>query len=181
MIWKSLKIISRIFALLPNVIFNIFWRLLDIFDGRIGAILRYTLASAKFAKCGDVVYIGPFVCIDDIRMVSVGSNVSIHRHCVLLGSGGIEIGNNVSIAHSTSIVSTEHSWGDAAKPIKYNPIKRCAVKIGDDVWVGCGVRILSGNMIGGRSVIAAGAVVTSDCQPGGVYGGVPARLIKKIA
>jgi acetyltransferase-like isoleucine patch superfamily enzyme len=39
---------------------------------------------------------------------------------------------------------------------------------------------LPGVTIGENSVVAAGAVVTSDVQPNTIVGGVPARIIKKI-
>lgn len=51
--------------------------------------------------------------------------------------------------------------------------------IGDDVWIGDRVTILSGcRRIGRGAVIAAGAVVTRDVPAFAIVGGVPARLIR---
>ena len=51
--------------------------------------------------------------------------------------------------------------------------------IGNDVWIGSRVTILSGcKAIGNGAVIAAGAVVTRDVAPYAVVGGVPARIIR---
>lgn len=51
--------------------------------------------------------------------------------------------------------------------------------IGNDVWIGDRVTILSGcRTIGNGAVIAAGAVVTRDVQAYAVVGGVPARQIR---
>ena len=49
----------------------------------------------------------------------------------------------------------------------------------DDVWIGSNVVILPNCEIGKGSIIAAGAVVTSNIDSYTVVGGVPAKLIKK--
>jgi maltose O-acetyltransferase len=55
-----------------------------------------------------------------------------------------------------------------------------SVFIGNGVWVGVNATILPGITIGDGCVIAAGAVVTSDCEPNCLYGGVPAKIIKRL-
>jgi maltose O-acetyltransferase len=52
------------------------------------------------------------------------------------------------------------------------------VRIGDRCWIGARATILPGVSIGDGTVVAAGAVVTKDCEPGAVYGGVPARRLR---
>jgi acetyltransferase-like isoleucine patch superfamily enzyme len=47
------------------------------------------------------------------------------------------------------------------------------------VWVGANAVILGGVTIGDGAVIAAGAVVTKDVEPGAVVAGVPARVLRK--
>lgn len=51
--------------------------------------------------------------------------------------------------------------------------------IGHDVWIGAGVIILRGCNVGDGAIIAAGSVVTKDIPEYEVWGGVPARFIKK--
>jgi acetyltransferase-like isoleucine patch superfamily enzyme len=100
--------------------------------------------------------------------------------CYFEGAGGIIIGNDVSIAHAATLISTNHTWDDASKPIKYNKETFEKIIISDDVCIGCGVRVLSGISIGSRSVIAAGAVVNKSVDPETIVGGVPARFLKKF-
>jgi acetyltransferase-like isoleucine patch superfamily enzyme len=52
-------------------------------------------------------------------------------------------------------------------------------KIGRDVWIGANAVILGGVTIGEGAVVAAGAVVNQDVEPGAVVAGVPARKIRK--
>ena len=150
------------------------------FSGLISVGVRYSLARASFESCGDNVYFGRNVEIHGESHLSVGENVSIHSGCYIIASGAVSIGDNVSIAHNSSIVSVNHGWADASTPIKYNDVLLSKVIVEDDVWIASGVRIMPGVVIGSRSIVASGAVVTKDVPSGVVVGGVPARIIGKI-
>ena len=52
------------------------------------------------------------------------------------------------------------------------------VEIGNDVWVGYGVKVVNNVKIGNGSVIAAGAVVIKDVPDYAIVGGVPAKIIR---
>lgn len=60
-----------------------------------------------------------------------------------------------------------------------DPDKKWYVEIGNDVWIGYDVKILSGVHIGDGAIIATGSTVTSDVEPYSIVGGVPARQIRK--
>ena len=54
------------------------------------------------------------------------------------------------------------------------------LEIGNDVWIGDRVTILSGcKVIGNGAVLAAGSVVTKDVPAYSIVGGVPAKVLKK--
>jgi acetyltransferase-like isoleucine patch superfamily enzyme len=101
----------------------------------------------------------------------------VHSFCYIEATGGLTIGDDVSIAHSVSILTTNHNYADLDLPIRDQGVQERATTISDDVWIGCGSRILAGVTIGKGAVVAAGAVVTKDVEPYAVVGGVPARQI----
>lgn len=172
--------ISSLFRILPSFVVVFFWDLTSPFGGKVAIFLRYCLLARRAKNFGLNIYFGRTVTVKNTQGLSVGNNVSIHDACYLDAVGGLNIGNNVSIAHQTSIITFNHTWEDVTQPIKYNPIQTASVVISDDVWVGCGVRIMPGVTIGKRAVIAAGSVVTRDVPAGVIVAGVPARIIKEI-
>ncbi|MCC8036007.1 MAG: acyltransferase [Rikenellaceae bacterium] len=132
------------------------------------------------ARCGRNVKIADGVRILNWQNLDIGDNVSINTGCYIDAAGGIIIGNNVSIAHHSTILSSTHTWDDISLPIKYNPIVLGRTVICDDVWIGCACRIIAGVTINSRSVIASGAVVNRDIDSNSVYAGIPAKKIKGI-
>lgn len=114
----------------------------------------------------------------------ISKATSFGKHC-FIGHGAhitgkVALGNYVIIAPDFSLVGDDHIYSKPGVPIIFSgrPNSNETV-IGDDVWVGHRVTILSGVKIGRGSIIAAGAVVTKDVLPYSIYGGVPARLIKE--
>lgn len=112
--------------------------------------------------------------------MKIGDNVSIHDYTYIDAIGGVDIGSDVSIAHGTSIISFEHNYDATDTPIKYSGLHLGPVKIDNDVWIGCGVRVLSNSHIKNKTVIAAGSVVKGKLEPLSIYAGVPARKVKDI-
>jgi carbonic anhydrase/acetyltransferase-like protein (isoleucine patch superfamily) len=100
----------------------------------------------------------------DVNSIKIGNRVNIQDgsvlHC-LFERSVIEIGNNVSIGHNVVIHGA---------------------RINDNVLVGIGAIILDDAIIGENSIIAAGALVLAGTvvEPGSIWGGVPAKFIKKV-
>ncbi|MFP7421406.1 CatB-related O-acetyltransferase [Streptococcus ruminicola] len=100
----------------------------------------------------------------------------------------LKIGNFCSFAKNTFFcLGGEHDYKTLStypfeskiSDNKITSFSKGDIVIGDDVWIGVNVTILSGVKIGQGAIIAAGSVVTKDVEPYSIYGGVPARLIKK--
>lgn len=133
------------------------------------------------------IYIGNRTIIKSFAIIStqpggsikIGENCSVNPYCVLYGHGGLTIGDNVRIATHTVIVPANHNYNVPDKLISQQDLTRKGIVIGDDVWIGAGVRILDGCNIGKGAVIGAGAVVTTNVPEYTVYVGTPARFLKK--
>lgn len=112
-----------------------------------------------------------------------GENVSIGRNCHINENAFIQgafIGRDVMIAPNVAILNVSHNHLDPSMPIisqGSSPVQNPVIS--DDVWLGRNVIVLPGVKIGKGSIIAAGAVVSRDVPEYSIYGGVPAKLIKK--
>jgi acetyltransferase-like isoleucine patch superfamily enzyme len=110
--------------------------------------------------------------------IEIGENVSLNDYTILLGHGGIRIGNDVRIAGHVMLASFDHNFDDLSRPIREQGITKKPITIEDDVWIGAGAKILGGAYIARGCVIGANAVVKGRTEPHGIYAGVPARLVK---
>lgn len=178
--WPFLKVAVLFFRVFPRFVHCFIWSIVSGFSGFVAVLIRYLSFSARIEKFDKNTYIGTYVVLKNIDNMKVGVNFSLHDFCYVDAIGGIRIGDNVSIAHGTSLITFNHTWEDKETPIKYNNVKTGAIVIEDDVWIGCGVRIMPGVTIGKRSVVAAGSVVVKDVPSGTLVGGVPAKVIKYI-
>ncbi|MGL4347435.1 MAG: hypothetical protein ACRCR9_05090 [Chitinophagaceae bacterium] len=65
------------------------------------------------------------------------------------------------------------------KRSEIDAISKGNIIVEDHVWIGYGVKILSGVTIGKGSIVSTGSIVTKDIPPYTIVGGIPARVIKK--
>jgi acetyltransferase-like isoleucine patch superfamily enzyme len=148
---------------------------------------------------GSNVNIDPSTSINNVR---IADRVKIAKYCSIFGSktqpleigkesyvgmfsilngfaAKLTIGRNVSIAQNVNIM-TDSGPNASDFMQKYYPVITGDVTIEDHVWVGAGVIIMPNVHVGRCSIIAANSFVNVDVQPYCLYGGNPARLIKKL-
>ena len=97
----------------------------------------------------------------------------------IAGYGGLKIGKYSAIGPHSVIMTYTHLFEDASIPIRFQDLELKKVRIGEGVWLGAHVVVLSGVTIGDGSVVGAGAVVTKDIPPYSIAAGVPAKVIRK--
>lgn len=132
-------------------------------------------------EIGEHSAIDAFVVLETRRggFIKIGKHTGINAFSVVYGAGGVTIGDHTRIAAHTVIVASNHAFDDITRDIHEQGITKQGIAIGNDVWVGAGVRILDGVHIGDHAVIGAGSVVTHDIPENSVAVGVPARVLRK--
>lgn len=115
----------------------------------------------------------------DLINVKLGDRAFLNYNCFIENGNSITIGNNSCLAPFVRILTTTHQIGNSDRRVGRSCV-RLPVKIGDGAWIGAGATILPGVTIGDGCVIGAGAIVHRDCEPNGLYVGVPARRVKDL-
>lgn len=116
-------------------------------------------------------------------ILQIGDNSGMNG-VMIYCSEKIIIGQNVKIGGGTRIFDTDFHCLDYIK--RRNPTtdnseaKHLPIVIGDDVFIGASCIIGKGITIGARSIIAAGSVVVKSIPADEVWGGNPAKFLKKL-
>lgn len=128
---------------------------------------------------GKNVSIGANVKLGFPENIFLGENSYINGGFIIASkNANIRIGNFCMISHNVHIRTDSHNFSDNSTPMLHQGHSEKDINIGDNVWIGFGVQILSGIRIGSNSIVAAGSVVTKDVPPYSIVAGVPAKIIK---
>jgi acetyltransferase-like isoleucine patch superfamily enzyme len=115
-------------------------------------------------------------CYDNVLIlgdVTVGAKTWIGPNVVLDGSGGLSIGDYVSISAGVQIYT--HHTVEWSTSMGVEPIRRMPTRIGNGVYLGPNAVVQMGVTIGDGAVIGAMSFVNRDIPANGRYFGVPAR------
>jgi len=105
-----------------------------------------------------------------------GASLKIGKYCSI----GPEVTIFLGSEHRIDWVSTypfPFFW-EEARSIPGHPSTKGDVVIGNDVWSGFGVTVLSGVTVGDGAAVGARSVVTRDIPPYAIAAGNPARVIR---
>jgi maltose O-acetyltransferase len=139
--------------------------------------------ALRTASLRGIIRIGQNTKIQRSVYVGNGNHIEIGHNCLineLVRLDNVSIGNNVMIARESIVLGKMHESANPGIPMISQGVKDVQkTHIEDDVWLGLRVIVMPGVRIRTGCIIAAGGVVTKDTEPYGIYGGVPAKLIKK--
>ncbi|MDR0920956.1 MAG: acyltransferase [Lactobacillales bacterium] len=96
----------------------------------------------------------------DRGQVIFGRNVFFNNDCSIHSVGKINIGNDCIFGENVKIYDHNHIFKSKLEPIRIQGLSHGNVEIGNNVWVGTNVVILSGSKIGSNVVVGAGNIIS---------------------
>ncbi|MBQ3784445.1 MAG: acyltransferase [Lachnospiraceae bacterium] len=116
--------------------------------------------------------------------ITIGNHCSIGEYNHITACNKITIGDGLLTGRYVIISDNSHGGlseeeADIA-PSKRDLKSKGEVVIGNNVWLGDKVAVLSGVHIGNNVIVAANAVVTKDVPDNSVVAGVPGRVVKTL-
>lgn len=142
--------------------------------------LRGWLARPFFKKAGKNLQIGRNVTFYNSSNISIGDDVYIAFGCWFSSKEEIIIKDKILFGPYVVVVTSNHS-------IKNNtyyegpPINIAKITINKGAWIGAHVTILPGTNIGQASLVAANSVISGYTEDYCIYGGIPAKFIKRAS
>jgi acetyltransferase-like isoleucine patch superfamily enzyme len=142
-------------------------------------IITHKYVNFKIYKNGVTLYGIPKL-IHRSKII-IKENVTINDNVFIHGAGGVVIGEKTIISYGVCIISTgliTDGWNNIVVERIHKNEK---IEIGKNVWLCANTTILPGVTIKDNIIVAAGSIVTKNLlEDGWIYGGVPAKKIKKI-
>ena len=120
-----------------------------------------------------LVFKGP----DAVIEIGAGTGIS---NVMIAAYEKVTIGKDCNLGANCKIMDTDfHALNLQDRKANIN-IPHKPIKIGDGVFIGTEAIICKGVTIGDESVVGAGAVVAKDIPAGEIWGGNPAKFIRKL-
>lgn len=142
-------------------------------DARRGALYRPHLLS-----CGENFKVAEQSLIYSPEKLRAGDHVYV-GFCTYLGNGPITLEDEVLIGNHVSITAANHL--EKEQSFRFGGSELLDVRIGRGTWIGAHACIMAGVTLGAGCLVAAGAVVTKSYGDRVVLGGVPAKVIGRLA
>lgn len=165
--------------------------------------LRAVAYKLRFGKIGRLSYIGKPIILEGIKRVNIGNKVRIYpgvRMEVYGENGKITIEDNVSIGqnfHVTSssselvigkdttisgnvfVTNIDHDYRQIDVHILKQEYLISETKIGQNCFIGYGVAIQAGTILGKQCIVGANSVVRGNFPDYSVIVGAPAKVVKR--
>jgi len=111
--------------------------------------------------------------------IIIEDGVSMQQRCHITAADTLVIGKNAMISFDVSIQDTDHEYEDLTLPIGNQPLIVRKTQIGENCFIGSGVKIQAGTILGRHCVVGTNAVVRGVFPDYCVIVGVPAKIVKR--
>lgn len=139
---------------------------------------RVEIIKKLFGKTKGSFLIEPNFQCDYGYNIEIGENFYSNHNLVILDPAKVTFGDNVFIGPNCGFYTPEHPLKAEERNIGLEYAR--PISIGNNVWIGGGVTVLSGVVIGDNVVIGAGSVVTKNIPSNCVAVGNPCKVIKTL-
>lgn len=158
---------------------------------RYGAMLETDFPAARallvelLGSIHETAHVGP-ITVEYGKNITIGANSLVNNNCLLMDCFPIEIGDRVLIAPFCQLITGGHELNAADRFLTNDEgevgtmTTGAPIRIENEVWLGAGVIVLPGVVIGARTTVGAGSVVTKSLPPDVFAAGNPARVIRKL-
>jgi maltose O-acetyltransferase len=119
----------------------------------------------------------PFYCDYGYNM-NIGEKVFFNFNCIVLDVAPVTIGSRTMFGPNVQIYTATHPLNHKERAAGLEYAK--PIVVGEDVWIGGSAVICPGVIIGDRTVIGAGSVVTKDIPSDVFAAGNPCKVIRSL-
>lgn len=135
---------------------------------------RALLLRAFGAKLGKAVHIYPTARIWAPWNLVCEDAASIGEDAIVYNPKPVRLGSHAIVSQYAYLCGATHDYQDPAFPLI-----SFEMNLGAYSWICARASVQPGVNVGEGAVLALGSVATHDLEPWTVYGGIPARLLKK--
>ena len=135
-------------------------------------IIKQLFGSTKMDFC----VTAPFWC-DYGYNIEIGENFYSNHNCVILDGAKVTFGDNVFIAPDCGFYTAGHPLDVEQR--NHGLEYAYPIRVGNNVWIGGGVKVMPGVTIGDNTIIGGGSIVTKDIPSGVIAVGNPCKVIRK--
>lgn len=148
------------------------------FNNELDGDKRSLILKEWLGSTGDNIFMEANFACDYGSNIYLDENFYANFNTTMLDVCEIRIGNNAMFGPNCQLLTPLHPLNaeERIAGLEFG----APITIGDNVWLGGGVTILSGITLGDNVVVGAGSVVTKSFGDNVVLGGNPARVIKNL-
>jgi acetyltransferase-like isoleucine patch superfamily enzyme len=118
--------------------------------------------------------------INEHSRLQIGKSFTLSYGAVISCQHSIRIGDYVMIGEYSSLRDSTHVYNTPGLPYSQQNDQAVEISIGNNVWIGRGCLVLPGTIIEDGVIVAAHSVVKGRLEAYSMYGGAPAKFIKRI-